>query len=237
MGFGTLLIGYALSFAFALSPYYFFADIFGGLVMAYAFVNLSAFHLKFRPAGITSILYSAVSFISMLRRLNFVAFSDVGAKIIEAAVAGCILALHFFMLYAIIALASEIELPKIASKAKRNLIILILYYTFYTLSLLTFDRLSELYPQFAAVTAQFFTIFQLVWLLLNIILIGSCCKWIGVEGEDAPNENPTKFDKLNEKWSEMERRVFTPKEKRNPEGNEETPDKTTPKKKKHKKKK
>lgn len=238
MGFGTLLIGYTLSFAFALSPYYFFADIFGGLVMAYAFVKLSAFHLKFRPAGVTSILYSAVSLLSMLRRLNFFTFSDIGAKAIEAGVAGCILVLHFFMFYGIIALTSEIELPKIATKAKRNLIVLILYYTLYTLTLLAFNRLSELYPQAAALSANFFTLFQLFWLLLNIILIGSCCKWIGIEGEDAPKENPTKLDKLSEKWSEAEKKIFTPKEKRN---NEESFDvkqvSSSPNKKKRKKKK
>ena len=217
MGFGILLIGYALAFAFALSPYYFFADIFGGLVMAYAFFKLSAFQRKFRYAGITSIIYAVFSCINMLERLSIVNFPPIIGKLTEALVAGCVITVHIFMFISISALAEEVGLPKLNMKARRNLIVLILYYLFYSLALLSFDRLYDFYPNIAVYTAQFFSLFQIFWLLLNIILIGSCCKWIGVEGEELPKSNPSKYDRIKEKWSEAEDRIFTPKGKRNTE--------------------
>lgn len=135
MGFGILLIGYALAFAFALSPYYFFADIFGGLVMAYAFFKLSAFQRKFRYAGITSIIYAVFSCINMLERLSIVDFPPIIGKLTEALVAGCVITVHIFMFISISALAEEVGLPKLNMKARRNLIVLILYYLFYSLAL------------------------------------------------------------------------------------------------------
>ena len=51
MGYGTLLFGYFLTYAFSLSRVYFFTDIIGALVMLWAFSKLIAYNRYYRGSG------------------------------------------------------------------------------------------------------------------------------------------------------------------------------------------
>ena len=72
MGFGILLIGYFVTFAFSVSSYYFFADIIGILIMLYAFSKLSRYNRYFVDAMVPALgflVLCAVNAASMMFRL------------------------------------------------------------------------------------------------------------------------------------------------------------------------
>lgn len=216
MGFGILLLGYTLAFAFTLSSAYFFADVLGGLLMAYAFSKLSQFHKKFRYPLAASAVYT-VSAIARAVGTFVTSASETFSRVADTAVAGSIIVLHFTMFTAIIALSRELGLSKITMKARRNFIVMVLYFTMYSLLLLSQSWLETNAVRLASYLYLFIRLFELVWLVINLFLIGSCLKWIGVEGEDAPDPDPSLWKKLNRSWSASEERIFTPKERRSGE--------------------
>lgn len=232
MGFGLLFIGYALAFAFNISASslgsegtvlssipYFFSDVVGGLLMTYAFSKLSAYDKKFRFAFVSALVYSVLSIVGAVNRFVFQSTGTTLLKLLEALIAVSIIAIHFTLFSAIISIARSVGLNKISFKARRDLIVMILYFTFYSLTLLFRSRLERAYPSAAKYIYLFLTIFQFVWLFMNLILIGSCLKWIGEEGEDLVDTKPSKIKKFYSAWSEKEDRIFTPKEKRNDNNN------------------
>ena len=232
MGFGLLLIGYALAFAFTISASslgaggtsvsavpYFFSDVVGGLLMTYAFSKLSAYEKRFRFALVSSAAFSILCVISAVNRFVIQSSNYLFLRIIESLTAVSIIALHFTLFFAIISISRSVGLMKVSIKARRNLIVMILYFTIYSLTLLLRHNLENTYPGFVKYLYLFLTVFQFVWLFINLILIGSCLKWIGEEGEDLVNSNPSRLKKFYSSWSEKEDRIFTPKEKRSNKNN------------------
>lgn len=217
MGFGILMGGYALAFAFTLSPFYFFDDVIGGLIMIYAFTKLGAFQKKFYTAIIPASLYVLESGINATVMLAKFTIPDIVSMLLKALIAVTVLVLNLIIFGAVISLTEEIGLDKIAFRAKRNMLLLIVYYALYSLVSLFSKPIYDFVPFSSVIAVQFFTLFEFICLALNIILLGSCCKWIGIEGEEmpVPPEQRSRLSKLNDKWSEAEKRIFTPKEKRN----------------------
>lgn len=217
MGFGTLLFGYFLAFAFSVSPTYFFSDVIGTMVMAYAFTKLSVHARNFKKAAISSAVYSvysavyAVLHFTVPDKLSTVVFESIN---ISFSIAG-LFAIHFFMCAGIIELTNSIGLNKIASKARRNLGIFITYIMFYIFILVFGGYIDSGFPEFMKYVYLFNYVFMYLWLLLNIILICSCMKWIGLEGEDEYDpEKATRLQKISHKIDEIHERAFTPKDKR-----------------------
>lgn len=211
MGFGLLLIGYILAFAFSLSSIYFFADFVGGLVMAYAFSKLSAFDKKFSYAILGSLLFSMIS---VLRALNGLVFHSQNTLIYDALFAAAMIVVHLLMFNGIISITGELELNKIRLKAKRNLVVMIIYFTLDALIRLSYNRILSIFPESIPYINRYSQIFEVIWLFMNVVLIGSCLKWIGVEGEEMPQMNPSKMRQLNTRLTDLEDKVMTPKEKR-----------------------
>lgn len=213
MGFGILFLGYTLAFAFTLSSSYFFADVLGGLLMAYAFSKLAQFDRKFKYPMFSSSVYSALA-ISRAVGTFVTSAPDAFFNVINAFFAGSIIVLHFTMFTAVISITSDLGLSRIALKARRNYIVMILYFTLYAVTLLSRGWLEANAVEFASYLYLFIRLFELVWLVINLTLIGSCLKHIGAEGEDAPDLDPTPWKKLKNTWSDREDRIFTPKERR-----------------------
>ncbi len=211
MGFGILFLGYVLAFAFTLSSSYFFSDVLGGLLMAYAFSKLSQFNRKFKYPTICAAVYSALAISRAVATFVSSSVSDGILHVISALIAGSIIALHFTMFAAMIAITSDLGLSKIAMKARRNFIVMILYFTLYTLTLLSKNRLEATAPEFTSYLYLFIQLFEIVWLIMNLVLIGSCLKRIGVEDEDAPDLAPSSFKKLNNMLNEKEAQIFSHK--------------------------
>lgn len=227
MGFGLLFIGYALAFAFSISAAsngasgetlsavpYFFSDVIGGLLMTYAFSKLSAYDKKFRYAFAAALSFSAVSVFGAVNRFVLIMGSSFTSKVYEGLAAASIIGLHFTMFYAIISISRSVGLTKIAIKTRRNLIVMILYFTVYTLTSLSSQFLESRFTDAVRYVYLFLTIFQFVWLFMNLVLIGSCVKWIADEGEEQAPAEKSRLKKLYSSWSEKEDRIFTPKERR-----------------------
>ena len=214
MGFGVLLAGYALAFAFTLSSVYFFADVLGGLMMAYACSKLAAYDRRFRLPMIASAVYAAAAVAGALRRFVFGSSSALFDRVYDAAYAAIVVVLHFALFYAIVSITRDLKLKRITMKARRNLIFMIVFYTLQALAQLFGDHLSENYPKFTAYLFRFILIFQLLLVFVNLLLIGSCLKNIGEEGEDAPDPEPSKLKRFYSSWSEKEDKIFTPKDRK-----------------------
>ena len=227
MGFGLLFVGYALAFAFSISASsngasgetvsavpYFFSDVIGGLLMTYAFSKLSAYDKKFRVAFASALIFSIVSVYGAVNRFVIISESSLLSKVYEGLAAASIIGLHFTMFFAIISIARSVGLSKIATKTRRNLIVMILYFTVYTLTALSSAFLESKFQDAVRYIYLFLTVFQFVWLLMNLILIGSCVKWIADENEGLEPADKSRLKKLYSSWSEKEDKIFTPKEKR-----------------------
>lgn len=217
MGFGLLFCGYALSFAFSLSPYYFFADILGGLLMMYAYSKLGAFQKNFYRAIVPTGVYVAASAVNAIFLLFGIQAGTV-ATFIGLLILASMITMHFCMYAGIIKLSVEVGLPELSGKAKRNMCIFVMYFVLYCVFSVFNSSISQMFSSndVKAGISGFFLLFQLVYILLNLILIGGCCRAIGVEGEDNErNSSDSTYSKLNKKWTDLETRVFTPKEKRN----------------------
>ena len=213
MGFGLLLLGYALSFAFTLSPDYFFADVLGGLIMTYACSKLCAYQKHFKYPLIFSSIFTLIAIIRAISRFIISFSSSVFEHYLDAVYAGNVILFHFSLFFAIIAITRDLKLTKITMKARRNMIFMIIYYTLHSLVILSNNWIIENAGQYASYISGFILIYQLVWMFLNILLIGSCLKWIGEEGEDAPDPNPSKIKKLYKAWSDKEDKIFNKKYK------------------------
>ena len=214
MGFGILLFGYALAFAFTLSSVYFFADVLGGLMMAYACSKLAAYDRRFKLPMIASSVFSAAAIAGALRRFVFGSSSAIFDRVYDAAYAGIVIALHFALFWAIISIARSLKLTKITMKARRNMILMIVFYTVQTLAQLSGERLTADFPTFALYLYRFILIFQLVLVFVNLLLIGSCLKSIGEEGEGEVDPDPSPVKRLYKSWSDKEDKIFTPKDRK-----------------------
>ena len=100
MGFGILLIGYFVTFAFSISSYYFFADIIGILIMLYAFSKLSRFNLYFVDAMVPGLVYlvlCAVNAAAMMFKLYPMdGTADLVVDILKTA-AACVMHVFIFL--------------------------------------------------------------------------------------------------------------------------------------------
>ena len=57
MGFGVLFFGYFVMFAFSLSTMYFFADIIGSVITAYAFTKIAQYNRYYNTATVFALLF------------------------------------------------------------------------------------------------------------------------------------------------------------------------------------
>ena len=182
--------------------------------MLYAFAKLSSFERKFKYSFLSAILFTALSTFNAVDRFFLHFGSAVSSKIVGAFLAASIILVHFTLFSAIISISRSVGLSKITVKARRNLIVMILYFTLYSLTLLSHNWLEAKYEKLTSYLYLFLTVFQFVWLFMNLVLIGSCLKWIGEEGEDDLGSDRIRKNKLYRFLSEKEDKVFTPKERR-----------------------
>ena len=136
MGYGTLLFGYFLTYAFSLSRVYFFTDIIGALVMLWAFSKLIAYNRYYRGAAVSGIVFTALCLtgcVAMFARYQPEWFTLL-LNCLKAA-ASC--TLHVFTLLGIRGIAKGADAPKLAETALRNLVMTGLYYVLYYVVLVT----------------------------------------------------------------------------------------------------
>lgn len=206
MGYGTLLFGYFLTYAFSLSRVYFFTDIIGALVMLWAFSKLIAYNRYYRGAAASGIVFTALCLtgcVAMFARYQPEWFTLL-LNCLKAA-ASC--TLHVFTLLGIRGIAKGADAPKLAETALRNLVMTGLYYLLYYVVLVT----SPLYPDRVSYISFVVYLYWFVAFFCNLVLFYRCFgTFYPADGDPMTREKKSRFaivNKLNAKFDELDEKA------------------------------
>lgn len=204
MGFGILIFGYFLTFAFALSNYYFFADIIGALVMIFAFSKLSEYNRYFIGA-----MWACLAFLALCATgaASFIwkLYDPVGTVdiIVDTLKAVASVIMHILMYLGIRGLSLSADAVKITNSTKRNMIITLLYYVLSAIMLIFSSREGDGILYFRAVT-------YLLWgasFVLNLVMIYKCFATLCPADEDEFAKKRSRFaiiNKMNDKFDSLD---------------------------------
>lgn len=211
MGFGIMLIGYFLAFATSLAKVYFFADIFGGLMIAYATNKLSAYSEEFKRSMPSVLLFFALSCAAAV--LSMFGTSEIAMQIVSTMRAVSILILHIYLFSALEDMARGADDEKLAARAKRNRVIVCVYYTMFIIASVIDYFLDSMFLDFLSVFLYFY---GLVCIILNLILLHSAYCKLYIEGtaEKFSAYPKFKFSKIGfirniqQKYYDSQKRAF-----------------------------
>ena len=170
MGFGILIFGYFAMFAFARSPYYFFADIIGAFVAVFALSKLGEYSRRFYGAMFAALAFLVVCAVNAASLLFSLYPMGEGAawtavEILKLA-AGC--AMHVFLFLGIRTLAERAGIERLASKSLGRLVATVIYYAAAFLAILLSPVLDEKTASAAGIGIW---LFWILCLILNLILL------------------------------------------------------------------
>lgn len=203
MGFGYLLIGYFMAFAFSIANVYFFFDIIGGAVMLIGLSKLAPHGRNFLRAMWVDIAYVLLCLARVvLLLLGVLPPEGIAVTLIGVLIAVVSLALQFFILAGVYFLAGQVELEKEQNHARRNILFVFLYYLSYIVAYFLTPYLG-LIANFVSLAV---TVFGFVVLILNLLLIHSCYCRICLKGQEDGARTPSRFafvNRFNEKADAM----------------------------------
>lgn len=204
MGFGLLLFGYFLTFAFTISEAYFFADVIGALVMLYAFTKLAEYNRYFKGAAGAGIVFTLLALTAgVLLSLHKLENGSTMDIVLDIAKALSALVLHICVLLGTRGIATGAECPGLAEKALRNLVMSITYYVLYFATLL----LSLVIPDTISYISLLVYFYFWVCLIVNVLLFHSCFGML-YPAEGDPMENRRSkiplFNKLSDAFDKVE---------------------------------
>ena len=204
MGFGLLLFGYFLTFAFTISEAYFFADVIGALVMLYAFTKLAEYNLYFRGAAVAGVTFTILALSAgVLLSLHKLENGSTLDMVMDIAKTLSALGMHVCILLGVRGIATGAECPGLAEKALRNLVMSITYYVLYFGTLL----LSLVVPEVVSYVSLLVYLYFWVCMIVNILLFHSCFGMLYPADGD-PMENRRSriplFNKLSDAFDRVE---------------------------------
>ena len=203
MGFGYLLIGYFMAFAFSVANVYFFFDIIGGAVMLIGLSKLAPHGRNFLRAMWLDIVYTLLCLARVVLLLLGVFPTDgIAVTVSGVLIAAVSLVLQFFILAGIYFLAGGVELEKEQNHAKRNILFIFLYYLLYIAAYFLTPYLGAI-ANFVSLAV---TVFGFVVLFVNLLLIHSCYCRICLKGKEDGARTPSRFafvNRFNEKADAM----------------------------------
>lgn len=199
MGFGYLLIGYFVAFAFSLANVYFFFDIIGGAVMLIGLSKLAPHGTNFGRAMWLDIGYLLLCTVRVvLLMLGIVEPESVMVTVFGVAIAVITLLLQFFILAGIYYIAGLAELEKEQNRARRNILWVLGYHFLYIAAYFLTPYLG-LIANFVSLAV---TLFGFAVLFMNLFLIHSCYCLICLKGQEDGARPPSRFawvNRFNEK--------------------------------------
>lgn len=204
MGFGLLILGYFLTFAFTISQAYFFADVIGALVMLYAFTKLSEYNRYFRGAAAAGMVFTLLALTSgVLLSMHMLTTEGVLDIVLDAAKSASALVMHVFMLLGTRGIAEGADCGKLADRAMRNLVMVITYYVLYFGTLIA----APFLPAVVSYISFLVYIYFLVCLVLNLLLLHTCFGML-YPAEGDPMENRRSrvplFNKVSDAFDRLE---------------------------------
>ena len=204
MGYGILLFGYFLTFAFSLSNVYFFADIIGALIMMYAYTKLWQYNLYYKSAAVSTLVFIALCGFGALS-VGLHLFEAGGAVMtaVGAVKLAVSLVMHIFIFLGCKGLAEGAESEFLVRKSDRQLVMTAVYYVVALLLIAAAPLIGNIAPYLNF--ALF--IYWIICFIMNMILIYNCFGRLCPEDEDDEAMPRSKFgfiNKINDKFDEFE---------------------------------
>lgn len=205
MGFGILIFGYFLSFAFSISQYYFFTDIIGAVVMLFAFSKLSEYNRYYIGAS-----WSCLGFLLLCgvnaTSLMFELYDPTGPIDMVVDICKLIVAcvMHVLVFLGIRGISMAADAPNIAAKAQRNLVMTAVYYIASLAVVLFGSVIPKETVYFLSLSVYFY---WLMCIFLNIALFYGCFGRLCPADEDENEKKRSRFalvNKFNDMFDELE---------------------------------
>lgn len=200
MGFGLLFAGYLL--LFICKGVDIFPDIAAYAFMFAALCKLSPHNKSFSHAKLIMYPLMAVSVLNDTVLIISAAGADFAKNTVFTALGSAVSAVntvilivfYYYLLNGIRLLAEQVDVPKIASNAKRNWYITVVYSAMAFVLSLGITAVNSLARYFGLP----FLVFGLVWIVLNAVLIFKCYMYICLEGDEDMPVKPKRSRKESE---------------------------------------
>ena len=202
MGFGSLFIGY---FLFLNLTYHGITDIIAALVMLFGLSKLRYINKPFRYCYNIALGFTGFALVALVAELAkmFDIIKEINVFFTITSIVRSILvfALTYFMLYGIIEVAREVDLPKIKEKAKNRVPLAIIVYTLWlVLEVLGLFRIEKI----PAVVGLITLLSTVVLIVMNLILIYNCYMQICMPEDLLPKESKKSKLEFVNKFAEHE---------------------------------
>ncbi len=194
MGFGILVFGYFIMYAFSISQVYFFMDIVGTVVVLYAMSKLSEYNRYFVGAmggAAAFLLLCAVNAASLMFRIYDPAGNVALAVNLVKAVASC--AMHVPVFLGTRGIALGADSVKLVRNAERNLTLTAVYYALYVFVVAASPLLGDA-TQYVSTVVY---LYNIVCIFLNLALFYKCFGILCPADEDENAKKRSRFEWVN----------------------------------------
>ncbi len=200
MGFGLLFIGYLFFFSFPYKETLNIPPDLLGFIISYMGIrtlaeygcgweNLKRYFSVIFPASVFNLILQILNLSGILLDMR-----EFWAYVYEA----LMIVYNLLLLVAIHNIAKDTEVKSIQAKAKRNTVLMLIYYTVMLIVSLPVPQIKNIYGHLEvnySFTLVLF-IFNYLWHFLNLALVFSCYMWICKEGdEEMPEKEHILFTK------------------------------------------
>ncbi|MBQ7337306.1 MAG: hypothetical protein IJW40_02510 [Clostridia bacterium] len=213
MGFGVLFIGYFLEFLLGLNRIGVFTHVIGYMVI---FVGLSRLRLychKFRYALYMTIplmllsAYRTFEGLAELFVLDYPFVTDTATMLVQWADLALVLLFHIFLAIAMMEICNRTGVKKNAIRAMQNMVIVVIYVVLQA-CLMLLDGTT-----IATLLYGLSLLLNLLWVICNLVLLGSCYMRICPAGEEnsVKEPKPSRFafvNRLREKYRRSEEKAI-----------------------------
>lgn len=202
MGFGYLLLGYIITYVIYITAtsvgFGSLALLVGAALMFWALNSLRRFNTAFDAAKWLTLPIFALGLCRLWQDIAKAWFvwegtaADVMTAVVTWVSFATTLFFHFALLYAIRVLALEVELKKLASHAMYNTLAVGLWGALFLLC-----NMPSVGERVLPYLGFSMSIFNLVYLISNVILLLRCAKNICAEGDEEVAPKPSRFAWIN----------------------------------------
>lgn len=204
MGFGILLFGYFITFAFTLSRVYFFADIVGAVIMMYSFVKLSEYNLLYRHATMTCFVFLAACSVRAAAMFNgWFGQGSTASLAVSVIMLAAACAVHVLMFLGARGISFGADDVKLVRKCERQLGMSVVYYLCAAVILIFGESLGTAANYLNAAM----TVYWLLWFILNLTTVYSCFGRLYPADEDQSTPKRSRFafiNKINDKFDSFD---------------------------------
>ncbi len=210
MGFGLLLIGYAIYYLITvgIGNYLFAGMLVGGFIMFLGLSELRKFSPVFIYAVIANLLlilcsfYETAAFFDDLFLLELGIASDTLLLIFDWIELVLNLIFNLALLYGIADLSRRVEYSPTRDKAYRNMVFVIIINAFELITLIP----NSIFSSDRAFFLTLLLILRIFYVVLNLFLIFKCYAMICPEGEEEMTRKPSRFKFVNEMRAKQDER-------------------------------